>query len=233
VLWTLRAEFWFYVCFPFALYFFGRRNVVWIIIGGIVISWIYKLGVGHVSDGSFTKVPVLAGYIERVRLLHFTIMYLDQLMIGVACAVILSKPPIWLAAIRSRLYPAAAIGFILCLAFIPFHEYDLAFYAETTATALATALLVLHEAVRPIKGKLEPAAFIGRISFSIYLLHGVLIDYLPLDNYLRQRFSTPLMIFAIIGASYLTYRLIELPFINLSKRFAPFSGRRDLVVQTA
>ena len=233
VLWTLRAEFWFYVCFPLALCLFGKRNLVPLIVGGIIVSWIYKLEVGHSGGGSFLKVPVLAAYVAQIRLLHFTIMYLDQLMIGVACAVILSKPRPWLASIRSRIYPAAAIAFMICLAFIPFREYDLAFYAQTTATSLATALLVLHEAERPVKSSFEPAAFIGRISYSIYLLHAVLIDYLPLDSYFRHLFSTPLMMLAIIAASYLTYRLIELPFITLSKRLAPFSRRPESAPQPA
>jgi peptidoglycan/LPS O-acetylase OafA/YrhL len=233
VLWTLRAEFWFYVCFPLALCLFGKNNLVPLIVGGIIVSWIYKLGVGHSGGGSFLKAPIVAGYIARIRLLHFTLMYLDQLMIGVACTVILSKPRAWLTSIRSRVYPVAAIGFMICLAFIPFREYDFAFYAQTTASSLATALLILHQAERPIKCRLEPAALIGRISYSIYLMHAVLIDYLPLDSYFRHLFSTPLMILAIIGASFLTYRLIELPFIALSKRLAPFSRRPDSAVPSA
>ena len=64
-----------------------------------------------------------------------------------------------------------------------------------------------------------------RISFSIYLLHAVVVDYLPLHGF------TPALQFLTVGgivivASSLTYRWIEKPFILMSKTMAPYMTDR-------
>jgi peptidoglycan/LPS O-acetylase OafA/YrhL len=78
-----------------------------------------------------------------------------------------------------------------------------------------------HQWANPLKGDYEPLATLGRISFSIYLLHAVVVDYLPLHGF------PPALQFLTVGgivvvASSLTYRWIEKPFILMSKTMAPF-----------
>jgi peptidoglycan/LPS O-acetylase OafA/YrhL len=128
---------------------------------------------------------------------------------------------------QSRFFLWVPLLAICLLATIPFRAYDTVWYVQTSAAALLTAILILHHAKRPTLHDFEPIATLGRISFSIYLLHIVVIDYFPTGRFNAQ-LGTVLAFAMIIGASLLTYRWIEQPAIALSKRLAPFSPRGPL-----
>jgi peptidoglycan/LPS O-acetylase OafA/YrhL len=68
--------------------------------------------------------------------------------------------------------------------------------------------------------------FLGRISYSLYLYHIVVIatvyHYLP---NLRLRWAYPLIFVGSVLMAYASYRLVEKPFLKLKDHFAAGSHR--------
>ena len=78
VFWTLHAEFWFYVIFPFVFALTYKRGFLPVAVGLMILASILaKAFVGHVAAASFTP--------------WLTLVYLDQLMFGVICALVISE----------------------------------------------------------------------------------------------------------------------------------------------
>ena len=77
ILWTLQAEFWFYVFYPFVLMVVGTKRTLWVALAGICLSWYFKFGFGH-------GTPVLGPF-------AFSVTYLDQLMYGAICACLIEN----------------------------------------------------------------------------------------------------------------------------------------------
>lgn len=77
---------------------------------------------------------------------------------------------------------------------------------------------------------IRPFLFIGKISFSIYLMHWsvinfsfprlvILMNYLKIYNhYMVAVLITSAILFLVLSISYLTYICIEKPFMNISQR---------------
>jgi peptidoglycan/LPS O-acetylase OafA/YrhL len=222
VLWTLRAEFWFYVLFPCVLFAVGRKRIVGVIVTGIVIGWLSKFLIGHTMDGWLAHFDALG---PRLPPIYFTLVYLDQLMWGAACAVIIEQQWPLLRFFRHNAVLWLSLMALFLLATIPYKTYNWIWYLQTSDAALWTGIIILHQAVRPMPGDFGPLATIGRISFSIYLMHGVVIDYFPiypLINRFNEQLGAVVAFVSIIGVSLITYRWIEIPFIRFSKRVAPF-----------
>lgn len=217
LLWTLRAEFWFYVLFAVALYFAGRQYLLGVIIADIVVSWPAQFIWGHLGAAPFTLI------------------YLDQLMIGALCAYVLTSPPSWLCLLSERAVLWTSLAALGLLATIPFTYtlYSWVWYVQTSAAALCTAVLLLHHAANPVRAELGPLVTIGRISYSIYLMHGVVLDTVTSTHIVNPQFDAVLIFGMIVGISLLTHRYVELPFIQLSKRIARFDGSKHIAVRSS
>jgi peptidoglycan/LPS O-acetylase OafA/YrhL len=218
ILWTLRAEFWFYVLFALAVYAAGRRAIFWIAISGIVIGWPAKYFIGHARQGMFG-----GSFPQELDPILYALVYLDSLMVGALCACIVARNHPALKALYSNRVVSLwmPLAVILVLATLNVRAYNIAWHFKASAVAYLTGVLILHQWANPLKGDYEPLATLGRISFSIYLLHAVVVDYLPLHGF------PPALQFLTVGgivvvASSLTYRWIEKPFILMSKTMAPF-----------
>jgi peptidoglycan/LPS O-acetylase OafA/YrhL len=215
LLWTLRAEFWFYVFYPLVLMAVGRKRLPWVALTGIGLSWYLKLAYGHAGPG--------------LGPFNYTLIYLDQLMYGALCAFLIERNNGVARAIFRNRMTAVWLPFvgILVLSTLSFKGYDWTWYAETSAAALLTAPMILHQWAQPLRGDYEPIATIGRISYSIYLLHVMVLEHL-FPHAFPQALEFFLRCGGVICFSLLTYRFIELPFIALSKRIAPLSRRHTL-----
>jgi peptidoglycan/LPS O-acetylase OafA/YrhL len=84
VLWTLRAEFWFYVLFPLVLCAAGKARVAGCIFGGIAIAWLSKVLIGHNHEGWLNQFGIFTRPLAKTEPFVFTLVYLDQLMYGAA-----------------------------------------------------------------------------------------------------------------------------------------------------
>jgi peptidoglycan/LPS O-acetylase OafA/YrhL len=218
-LWTLQAEFWFYVFYPLVLMTAGVRWTLWVALAGICLSWYFKFAFGHAT-------PMLGP-------LGFSVTYLDQLMYGAICAWLIENGGEKAKAMFKPMFRIRAIALwvplagLLTLSTLSFKGYDWTWYAETSAAALLTAAMILHQWARPLTGDYEPIATIGRISYSAYLLHPAVLGY-----FFPRAFPFALEFFlrcgALIGFSLLTYRYIELPFISLSKRLARIDNSKRM-----
>ena len=102
VLWTLRAEFWFYVLFPLILMIVRKRHVLKVAVAGILIGIVAKYQIGHTSRG-----------LGNLAALSFTLEYLDNLMLGAVCAILIERKASIVRHFSSRLFlwlPIVLIG---------------------------------------------------------------------------------------------------------------------------
>jgi peptidoglycan/LPS O-acetylase OafA/YrhL len=212
VFWTLHAEFWFYVIFPFVFAVCYRRNLMMpVAVALIAASMVAKASVGHVAAAAFTP--------------WLTLVYLDQLMYGCICALLISKRSGLIATFQSKWwFWGALIINILVGKFAHYKEFDALWYFETSGAALLCAVAILHHAASPSDPKNNFIAWTGRISFSIYLVHGIVLDYFPADK-IPEKLDTPSFVFVVLALSALTERFIERPGIRLSKALAKFRPR--------
>jgi peptidoglycan/LPS O-acetylase OafA/YrhL len=218
ILWTLRAEFWFYVLFALAVYAAGRRAIFWIAISGIAVSWPAKYFIGHARQGMFG-----GSFPQELDPIFYALVYLDNLMVGALCACIVARnhPALKVLYANRVVSLWMPLAVILVLATLNVRAYNIAWHFKASAVAFLTGVLILHQWANPLKGDYEPLATLGRISFSIYLLHAVVVDYLPLHGFPpAQQFLTVGGIVVVVSS--LTYRWIEKPFILMSKTMAPF-----------
>jgi peptidoglycan/LPS O-acetylase OafA/YrhL len=191
----------------------------------------FKRGLLPLAIGILILVSVLAkifaGHAEPAKWLTgndqwLTVIYLDQLMYGCICALLIARrsPVIEIFASRwwfwGGLLVSLAMGKLLTIA-----SYDVYSYWKTSAAALLCAVAILHHAASPKKLHDNFLAWIGRISFSIYLVHAIVRDYLPADK-IPDKLDTPSFIVVVLICSYLTERFIERPGIHLAKKIAKY-----------
>ena len=213
VAWTLHAEFWFYVFFPFIFALTFRRGLLPLAIGLLIVASILaKIFAGHAEPTKW-----LTGNDQWL-----TVIYLDQLMYGAICALLIARQSPLIQIFASKwwfwggLLVTIAMGKLLTIA-----SYDVYSYWKTSGAALLCAVAILHHAASPKMLKDNFIAWIGRISFSIYLVHAVVRDYLP-ANEIPDKLDTPSFIVVVLICSYLTERFIERRGIRLSKKLAKF-----------
>ena len=218
VFWTLQIEFWFYVLFPFVFAFFYPRGLLPYVIGILIcISWIAKFALGMRED--FAPFNMLS--------------YMDQLMYGTVCALIMRDRPSLADVFRSRWWFWASLAVTFSVAqFVDFNgRYDPKWWLLTSLAAMICAIAILHHASNETELKDNFIAWLGRISFSIYLVHGIVIDYIPTGT-MVPKLDTPACLAMVIAISWLTERFIERPGIRVSKMAARFqpAARSDQVI---
>jgi peptidoglycan/LPS O-acetylase OafA/YrhL len=224
VLWTLQAEFWFYILMAMIVLGAGRNALPWFAVFGIALAWLAKFYVGFGHQRLYGQA-----YPHVLYPLLNTIVYLDQLMIGVLCALVVQRRRPLLQAFLSSRTLGLWIPFagILVLSTLNFKgAFGPAWYLASSGAAYFTAIMILHQWVRPLKGDYEPLATLGRISFSIYLMHAVIFDFVGWRIFpfpLQVLFLTGLTIVVSMG----TYLWIEQPFVQWSKRVAQFDRGRS------
>jgi peptidoglycan/LPS O-acetylase OafA/YrhL len=209
VFWTLHAEFWFYVSFPFVFALTYRRGLLPFVIGALIFASVAaKIYVGHASASAFTP--------------WLTLIYLDQLMFGAICALLIAARSPIIDAFRSKWWFWGGLMINLAIGKFAHHlSYDIFWYLETSLASALCAVAILHHSASPSDLKDNFIAWIGRISFSIYLVHGIVLDYFPAQK-LPDILDTPSFVLTVLVVSYLTERFIERPGIRFSKAIAKF-----------
>lgn len=115
--------------------------------------------------------------------------------------------------ISQALYLAGLLGFGL----LTYWQLDV--YSAVIGVATAVGINML-------KVRIPGLSFVGRMSYSLYLVHGligttaefVLIKLLPPTTDARKVLLTLVCLGLAIGGAYLFYRLIEQPFMKLASR---------------
>jgi peptidoglycan/LPS O-acetylase OafA/YrhL len=206
--WTLHAEFWFYVFFP------------------IVFALTYKRGLLPLTIASLIVVSILAKKYDGggpdswpiENDLWRTVLYLDQLMYGAICALLIEKRAASIHLFSSRFwFWGPLITNLLIAKLAPLSHWHL----EMSIAALLCAVAILHHEASKQVLKDNLIAWLGRISFSIYLVHAVVIDYLPAQK-LPDILDTPSCVIIVLIVAFLTERFVERPGIGLSKAIANY-----------
>ena len=186
VLWTLAIEFWFYVTFPFFLWIaIATGRVIPCILLGIVISIAAKI---FAFGGS-------------------TVQFYDQFLLGALCAAANKYDLVPSILAWPRLL-AVCIVAIFLIAEIPFPATrGIIWFCQSFSTALVTGVAVMAGHARRPKITLPFVAFLGRISYSTYLMHAVVLDVFFAVWHISP---IPVIIITFLVASF-TYYAIEMP----------------------
>lgn len=111
---------------------------------------------------------------------------------------------------------------ILSLLFIVYIAICLTRYNFFSSIAVSTVAFIICLLSQPLLKEANWAnhvmTYLGDISFSVYLVHSLIIRILMFIGVNNYQLLLPTTILATIILSSLTYKLVEKPFINLAKR---------------
>lgn len=206
VLWTLRVEIAFYLSLPMALLILGAR--AGILIYSLTFTALYA---SHdlrqfINDG----LPIGS----------YLMLWGAALAVGSLLALIADMGLFdGLSTINGKRVSYAVAGvsaaIYLGLLVVPPTPWE-AWHIQVILAAISGCGFVAANMISPLP-VLVGLPFIGRISFSMYLLHGALLDYGPAFPRFLQG---PGLFLSTILASYLTFKLIERPGIALGEKLA-------------
>jgi peptidoglycan/LPS O-acetylase OafA/YrhL len=214
VFWTLYIEFWFYVTMPFIVMIFGRGQALVAALGFlIVLSLFFKIG------------PVVGISIPNLGVMSQLIFWIDNLLYGSLVAILAFRKQRQVPeSAASPLIYGALVAIAALAVFVSSEDRLVAWPFMATAASLLTAVIVLafiSLKTREFRMFSLPwaallAAWLGRISYSIYLYHAIPLDYhtiLPKPMIL----VLPLIIILVAATSYY---LIESPGMEAGRKLA-------------
>jgi peptidoglycan/LPS O-acetylase OafA/YrhL len=210
--WSIAVEVAFYLLFPLLILVRWTRHPILILLAMAVLV--------------FAARPFLAVALGDAFWNHrgFNILWhLHTFLIGIACFIWIRRGdhtsyPRWLSICGAALLTGLSI--------IVGEGHH-----SAPAFAIATALIItgFHQGSRTVAWLSRPMpVFVGRISYSIYLLHAPIIWSLPGPVGL----AAPLWMASLLGVTIcialFTYRFVEKPMIEIGRRFAgTISARRS------
>lgn len=218
--WTISVEMIFYGLFPFIhKYIITVRRSVFAVIAAILlfaaIRWLFE------ATGIQTKYP---------DYLFWSIYYIPIFMMGFLAFYITKNP--WFMQRKNELTGVLFLGLALAIMYA-FSRKILVqepfFITNYYPLSIGYVFLILGLYCWPIKILVNRfTIFIGKLSFSIYLLHPIIIYSLKLRIYTFFKFVnsdilTFLLTFAVLFActtivSWITFYFIESPGIRAGKR---------------
>lgn len=229
--WSLSVEEFSYLLLPFSLFVFGQlrkpknRSRFFIVVVGVLIlvAMLAKLQFHCASDNK--DIAIWNSDLKSVVIYRF-----DAILIGVACSwLALNAASFWKK--FSRIL--AIVGFIyLAFLFVGIGYFRLlidthplfwnVFYLPLVSLAIAFFLPVLSAWKKWDSPLSKPVIFLSVISYSIYLLHYSIILQLMKNNFdineskvLTLHLFTAIYILLVVVVSYLMYRLVEKPMMDL------------------
>jgi peptidoglycan/LPS O-acetylase OafA/YrhL len=196
-LWSLAEEEQFYLLWPLALAALLRRGlgrrgvmaVLWILIVAVVVE----------------RIALTAAHASPDRIYYGPDTHSDGLLLGCLVALALRKPS-RLAADRTLGFAAlAALG---AVAYDPFFKFALVAVITTMASAgLVTTVVAQPAGLVARAASVRPLVLIGRISYGLYLWHGLTLWTVgPGSKWLG-------VMLAFVMAA-LSYRYVEQPFLR-------------------
>jgi peptidoglycan/LPS O-acetylase OafA/YrhL len=202
VLWTLYIEFWFYLTFPVLL--------CAMMLTGRLITCIFAM----------MAISVVA----KILGANETLQYYDHFLIGSLCAVLVKQELVPAFFSARWLFGAAFLGIII-VGEIPYPESrGLGWFTESLSAAALTGVAILAGYVRRPQIELPWLAYLGRISYSTYLMHAAVLDVFILYNNHLNLLRLAMYLPIVLIVSSITYFTIEQPFIRLVHRRVRFSA---------
>jgi peptidoglycan/LPS O-acetylase OafA/YrhL len=210
--WTLATEEQFYVFWPPVLRFFRGAWASLVIIALAA----FRLAAGYGWTSRILPPTSLSGRI--------VLSIAVPICLGVLLAYALNSERAfrWLFPILGRKWSAPAALVFLAICLIPLHPYTL---LADVATVMLVGTCVVREdnGLAPIL-KLRPLAFIGVVSYGMYLFNSLCINAV-VRVLARFGIVHPLVFFPVslgltTAVAYFSYEYFETPFLKLKSRFS-------------
>jgi peptidoglycan/LPS O-acetylase OafA/YrhL len=225
--WSLAVEEQFYLVWPFIVLHMGSKSLIRFCIALVVIALCAR-----------TLLYVSGANAEMIY--EFTFSRMDALALGATVAAVLHCDS-WRAHIlrlRRFVLPAAGILFVLTALSTDLFSRDIA-PTQTigqSTLAISCALLVLGVVIERSNRShivsavlsIAPMQTIGRYSFGMYVLHFPIAHALTgfalqLESMLGPVYLPVwyvLIVALTLGAAWISYHVLELPFLEMKKRVA-------------
>jgi peptidoglycan/LPS O-acetylase OafA/YrhL len=193
VLWTLHVEFWFYVLVTLAMLALGKgRAFAWACVAAVVMSIACQLLI------PFKPNPLgLDGFAK----------WAGCLALGAGVAWAWKRGMLQLSGRQARIAIGAGLAGAACLLIFP-PATRWVWFLEAFAASSCGALILAGYVAAPEFRLPLPLEPVGRVSYSMYLLHGLLLDYGAVLGLGMGPLPFAAVLLAISAASF---RLIERP----------------------
>jgi peptidoglycan/LPS O-acetylase OafA/YrhL len=231
--WSLAVEDQFYLALPFFLLFLYRRSHAAILVPSLIV-------IGGIALRGFLAAqnPSVVGSGVSFRGFQAWIYYptwtrLDPLVLGVALAAVEKFRPTWWKWLTDHapLFWFPGLGFIAYALYLG--ETDnltisaCVWQFPLIAVGMAALLICAVSPRLPLcRAAIPGAAFIATIAYSAYLIQKLVINGVEkfCTNYHIDLTSVPALLgveLSVYVAATLLFLLVERPFLQLRKRFAP------------
>ena len=224
--WTLTYEVCFYFIFLISMYISGKFRTY--ICSAIIISMVYALNIYINGDLSFASNSSLQ-FSAKSSVQGIVKIFASPMLFEFVYGMILCELYLKIKHLQLKSYKMATLILLLAIAFSLF-SYGSRYNGGHGILNVGVHCMILMFAMvffELVKGMkvIKPLIFLGDISYSLYLIHPMLMDtlYTPGFSFAPFEFATGFSKFFLaltmaITISYVAYVLIEKPGQNLGRK---------------